>query len=65
MAEAYVAFAEPFAATVHDLMADRASLDDILAEGARRARESAAPMLALAFERIGLVPAAPADPGRG
>ena len=65
VAEAYVAFAEPFAATVHDLMSDPGTLDDILADGAHRARESAAPMLQLAFERVGLVPAAPADPGLG
>jgi tryptophanyl-tRNA synthetase len=65
VAEAYVAFAEPFAATVADLMADQGTLDDILADGAHRARESAAPMLELAYRRVGLVPAAPADPGRG
>jgi tryptophanyl-tRNA synthetase len=65
VAEAYVAFAEPFAATVHDLMSDQATLDDILADGAQRARESAAPMLQLAYERVGLIPAAPADSGRG
>ena len=59
VAEAYLAFAEPFAATVHDLLADVAKLDDILAEGARRARESAAPVLARAYERVGFVTAAP------
>jgi tryptophanyl-tRNA synthetase len=59
VAEAYLAFAEPFAATVHDLLADVAKLDDILATGARRARESAAPVLARAYERVGFVTPAP------
>jgi tryptophanyl-tRNA synthetase len=61
VAEAYLAFAEPFAATVHDLLSDVGKLDDILADGARRARESAAPVLARAYERAGLVPSATSD----
>ena len=43
VAEAYLAFAEPFAATVNELLSDVGTLDDILADGAQRARESAAP----------------------
>jgi tryptophanyl-tRNA synthetase len=65
VAEVYVAFAEPFAATVHDLLSDVGTLDDILGDGAQRARESAAPVLARAFERAGLVPARAAGAGRG
>ena len=65
VAEAYVAFAEPFSATVRDLLSDVGKLDDILADGARRARESAAPVLARAYERVGFVTARPADAGRG
>jgi tryptophanyl-tRNA synthetase len=65
VAEAYVSFAEPFADTVHELLSDGGALDDVLAEGARRARESAAPVLALAYERVGFVPATAADAGRG
>jgi tryptophanyl-tRNA synthetase len=57
VAAAYLAFVEPFAATVHDLLSDVGTLDDVLADGARRAREAAAPVLARAFERVGLVPA--------
>jgi tryptophanyl-tRNA synthetase len=65
VAETYVSFAEPFAATVHELLSDGGALDDVLAEGARRARESAAPVLALAYDRVGFVPATAADAGRG
>jgi tryptophanyl-tRNA synthetase len=65
VAEAYLAFVEPFAATVQELLSDAGTLDDILADGAQRARESAAPVLARAFERVGFVPARPADAGRG
>jgi tryptophanyl-tRNA synthetase len=65
VAEVYVGFAEPFADTVHELLADTGTLDDILADGAQRARESAAPMLARAFERAGLLPARAAGAGRG
>jgi len=65
VAEAYLGFAEPFAATVDDLLSDVGTLDDILADGARRARESAAPVLATAFDRVGFVTARPAAAGRG
>jgi tryptophanyl-tRNA synthetase len=65
VAEAYVAFAEPFADTVRELLSDGGTLDDVLADGARRARESAAPVLALAYERVGFVPAGAPDAGRG
>jgi tryptophanyl-tRNA synthetase len=62
VAEAYLAFAEPFVAKVDEYLADPAALDDVLAAGAARARAQAAPVLAKAYERIGFLPAAP---GRG
>jgi tryptophanyl-tRNA synthetase len=64
VAEAYVGFAEPFADTVRGLLTDPDKLDDILADGARRARESATPALARAFDRVGFVTSRPAA-GRG
>jgi tryptophanyl-tRNA synthetase len=57
-ADAVVAFAEPFAATVRGLLDDPAELDRMMAAGAHRARRTAGPVLARAFEAIGFVPAA-------
>ncbi len=56
VAAAYLAFAEPFAARVTELLADPDTLDDILAEGARRARLHTAPLLAQVYDRVGLIP---------
>jgi tryptophanyl-tRNA synthetase len=56
VAEAYVVFAEPFQDTVRALTADTGQLDDILADGARRAREQAAVRLADVYDRIGFLP---------
>ena len=57
-AEAVVAFAEPFAARVTELLADPAELSRLMAAGAERATVAAAPTLAAAYDRIGFVPAA-------
>jgi len=59
VAEAFVSFVEPFRDRVAALMADPASLDDILAEGAARARAQASQRLAQVYDRVGfLAPAA-------
>jgi tryptophanyl-tRNA synthetase len=56
-AEAVVAFAEPFAARVTELLADPAELSRLMAAGAERATAVAAPTLAAAYDHIGFVPA--------
>jgi len=56
VAEAVVAFAEPFAARTHELLNDRAELARMMAVGAKRARSAAAPTLAAAYEAMGLLP---------
>ncbi|MEJ2579985.1 MAG: tryptophan--tRNA ligase, partial [Kineosporiaceae bacterium] len=56
VAEAYVAFAEPFRAQVSALLADPGKLDDILADGARRARALATVRLAEVYDRVGFLP---------
>lgn len=55
VADATVAFAEPFAKRTNDLLADPAELDRILAGGAERARAVASPTVATAFERVGFL----------
>ncbi len=55
-ADAVVAFAEPYAARVGELLADPAELERTMADGAGRAREVAAATLRSAFERVGFVP---------
>jgi len=55
-ADAVVAFAEPYAARVQELLADTAELDRLMADGAARARAQAAPVLELASRNVGLVP---------
>jgi tryptophanyl-tRNA synthetase len=57
VAAAYTGFAEPFRDAVNGLMADQDTLDDILADGARRARDVAAPTLERVYERVGFLPA--------
>lgn len=56
VAAAYVGFAEPFRDAVERLMADADTLDDILADGARRARAEAGVRLADVYDRIGFLP---------
>ena len=55
VAQEYVRFAEPFRDAVQAMLADPATLDDVLAEGARRARELAAPRLADVYRRGGFL----------
>lgn len=56
VSEAYRGFAEPFQVTVRELLGDPDRLDDILADGARRARRQAAVRLADVYDRIGFLP---------
>lgn len=60
VAEAVVAFAEPFAARVREVMADPAEIDRVLAAGAARAQPVAAQTVRTVYERVGFV--APAGP---
>lgn len=55
VAEVYVAFAEPFRDEVSTWMADPGALDDVLHEGARKAREQASRRLADVYERVGFL----------
>jgi tryptophanyl-tRNA synthetase len=54
-AEAYLRFAEPFRDAVRALLDDEAGLDDVLADGARRARQQAGALLARVYERVGFL----------
>jgi tryptophanyl-tRNA synthetase len=54
-AEAVVAFAAPFAARVRELTDDPGELHRLMADGAAKARAVAAPTLARAYDRLGLV----------
>ena len=54
-AEAVVAFAEPFAARVAELVTDPAELQRLMADGAHRAREVASQTLTTVYERLGFV----------
>jgi len=56
LADAVVAFLEPFQARAQTYLADPAQLDKVLADGAERAREIARPVLARIFDRFGLLP---------
>ena len=56
VADAVVAFAEPFAKRVTELMADPAEIDRVLARGAERAREVADATVADVYRRVGFVP---------
>jgi len=58
VAELVVAVQAPFKQRVDELLADPAELDRILAKGAGRAREVAAPTLARAYEAVGFLPSA-------
>jgi tryptophanyl-tRNA synthetase len=57
VAAAYTEVAEPFRDAVQTLLADPDRLDDILADGARRAREQADTVLAKVYDRAGFLPA--------
>lgn len=56
LADAYVAFVTPLQEKVQGYLADPAELDALLADGARRAAESAAPTLAAVYDRVGFLP---------
>jgi len=55
-ADAVLAFSEPFKARVDELMADHAELDNLMAQGAHRARAQAAEVAARAYDAVGFVP---------
>ncbi len=55
VADAVVAFAEPFGRRVKELMGDPAEIDRILARGAERARPVAEATVATVYERVGFV----------
>jgi tryptophanyl-tRNA synthetase len=56
LADAVVAFLEPFQARANSYLADPAELDRVLADGADRARAIARPVLDRMYERFGLLP---------
>ena len=56
VANAVVEFVTPFQERTHALLADAGVLDDILADGARRARVIAQDTLARVYDRVGLLP---------
>ena len=58
VAEAVVAFAEPFGKRMAELMSDPAEIDRILARGAERAGPVAARTVQEVYERVGFVPPA-------
>jgi tryptophanyl-tRNA synthetase len=58
VADAVVAFAEPFAKRTSELLNDRAELDRILARGAERANAVAAETVRTAYDRVGFLPPA-------
>jgi tryptophanyl-tRNA synthetase len=60
VADAVAAFAEPFTKRTHELLADPAELDRILARGAERAQAVADETVRTAYERIGLMAPGPA-----
>lgn len=57
VAEAVVEFATAYQARTSELLEDPAELARLMASGASRARDAAAPTLAAAFDRMGLIPA--------
>jgi len=58
LAEVVVAFLEPFQAKVNEYLDHPDVLDEVLADGADRARAIAVPTLARVYDRIGLLPRA-------
>jgi tryptophanyl-tRNA synthetase len=57
LAEVVVDFVTPFRQRTLEILDDRAELGNLLAAGAQRARDVAAPTLAAAYRRMGFVPA--------
>ena len=55
VADAVVAFAEPFAKRTNELLDDTAELERILADGTDRARSVAEKTVAIAYERVGFL----------
>lgn len=55
VADAVVAMLEPIQQRYHELREDRAALDDIMRNGADKARESAAATLAQVYDTVGFV----------
>ena len=51
----YLAFVEPFRERVQELLSDVGTLDDVLADGARRARAQASVRLADVYEKVGFL----------
>ena len=58
VADVVVAALEPVRTRALELLDDPAELDRLLARGAERARERASVVLARAFDRVGVLPAA-------
>jgi tryptophanyl-tRNA synthetase len=58
VADAVVAFAEPFAKRMHELLADPAEIDRVLARGAEQARPVAEATVRDVYNRVGFVPPA-------
>jgi tryptophanyl-tRNA synthetase len=58
VADAVVAFAEPFGKRVNELLADPAEIDRVLARGAERARPVADATVADVFAKVGFLPQA-------
>jgi tryptophanyl-tRNA synthetase len=56
LADVVVGFLEPFQERVHHFLADPDALDDVLVDGARRARDIAAVTLDRVYARSGLLP---------
>ncbi|WP_352396425.1 tryptophan--tRNA ligase [Kineosporia sp. NBRC 101677] len=56
VAAAYEEFAGPVAEKANALLADPGTLDDILADGAARAQETTARVLAEVYDRVGFLP---------
>ena len=57
VAAAFIAFAEPFRERVAEWLADGSGLDDVLAEGASRARKVAEETLPRVYDAVGFIPA--------
>jgi len=63
VAEAVLEVLVPYQRRVQELLDDEPALDAILARGAERAREVAAPVLSEVLDRVGFLPAHPRSPG--
>ena len=62
VADAVVAFAEPMAVRVRELLSDPVEIDRILAAGAERARQVADVTLRDVYDRVGFLPLRPSAP---